>query len=251
MFGTVILVGGAIGAGWGAYQYANKPSANRWWKQLWMQVRSVPLVKQLKPIHTIAPHITQIKPHGDLLMATALVSVIAVARTNVVPFRYIAAPMLLYRGFPAIQATVEAIQHERTTVVVLLETTALVIILAQGAWLSGSVGFALYHLMKWWLVQVKRGDLTESTSLFLIKRYDKETQVSLEHLRPGDWVSILASQEVPVDSRVTEGVAWVRHQLESGEQKFNTVKRGDLLTKDTLVLAGSLWLEVPIQDVTV
>jgi len=83
---------------------------------------------------------------ADLWASAALVGTAAVGGAGIIPLKYVAIPVLAYRGLPAMHATVDTFLNDRKAASGILETAALTIVLVKGAWIVGTVGFAVYHL---------------------------------------------------------------------------------------------------------
>ncbi len=267
MVGTLVLTSGALCVGWGIYQQLDRQSTPKWWTNVLSRLRSVPLAQHLKPTtvatSTDAPlacgsgerkrvqrkragsGLREMLAQEDLLTSATLFGVVAIGGAGLFSLKYVAVPLLAYRTIPALSSTLAWIEHDRRAALGLLETTALAVIFINGAWVAGSTGFAVYHLGRWFVSANPKGQQAELHGAFRVRRDDQEITLSADHLQPGDRISIPASELVPLDSEVVDGTAWVSNQLCGGMDAPFIVQTGDRLAKDSFVLAGTLWLEIP------
>lgn len=259
MVGALVLAGGAICASYGVYQYGiyqnavyktsayasgtSQPgvssSGNDQLTMPWWQGLRTQFVSNKHPQRVGANHQTP----SDLWASAALVGTAAVGGAGILPLKYIAIPVLAYRGAPALQSTVDVLLHDRKAAQGILETTALAIVLVKGAWVVGTVGFAVYHLGRWVISTAENAVDVSVNRSYLIKRNGQELTMTLQHLEAGDLVSVSASYCVPIRSRVVDGAAWITTNCQAENSPPLTVKPGDLLEKDSIVLAGNVWLE--------
>lgn len=260
MVGALVLAGGAICASYGVYQYGiyqnsvyqtsayasgispsgvsqsgNGQLTMPWWKERRTQFATKKHSQKVRTNH---------QTQSDLWTSAALVGAAAVGGAGILPVPYIAIPILAYRGVPALQSTVDVLLHDRKASQGILETTALAIVLVKGAWVVGTVGFAVYHLGRWVIATTENAVDRTADRSYLIKRNGQEMDMSVQQLEAGDWVAVSASHYVPIKSRVVEGAAWISTGYQAENSPPLTVKPGDLLEKDSVVLAGNVWLEV-------
>ncbi|MEZ4860213.1 MAG: hypothetical protein R3C14_02850 [Caldilineaceae bacterium] len=247
MVATALLTGGTLYIGYQAYIFVKKEST-AWW-QGWAER----LQKSLRvgwgrtqPVKTPAgfTQSAQARPTAQPQLAALVYP----------PLRIVCGPAWLYLGAATAQRGYRRWQQGEPVSAAVVEGAIIVICLAQGSFLVGSLGFTCYYLG-----QVEFDTTRPCKQLPVGWRPPLwgwrqapagEVPTPVNYLQVGDQLTVHAGEMAPVTGVIVQGIAWVRRPGAAStwteEQGAVDVKVGigQSIEAATIVLVGSIGVVV-------
>lgn len=297
MVSTTVLTESALSIGYKAYNPLADASRSTLWQgvvqrlhKLRSQVTGGSTPTTVDPVDSL-PHADQLTPtltqpitrtttlndltqaenqtiQQQLLIAAGSLGVAATAVLYYPPLRAVCVPALLCLGITPAHRAYQALRHERRVTVVLAETVAITLCIAQGYYLVGSLGFTMYYLG-----QIAAGVRTQEISdqsnderhkpgqervawqppIWAWRQDGAEEVVTpVNNLRVGDIVVVHTGEMIPVSGVVTTGMAWVRpkghasHATHDEPRIGVKVNTGDIVGAADIVLVGRICVTVTV-----
>ena len=123
--------------------------------------------------------------------------------------------------------------------------------LGLGAYASASVGIGLLHLSKYILSNAKERFKRQLIDVFnqrpdevWVLKKGREVQVPIDQVKANDILIIDASEIIPVDGMVIDGIAAVDQKVLTGESQPVDKTEGDRVFASTMVLSGHLHIRM-------
>jgi heavy metal translocating P-type ATPase len=167
------------------------------------------------------------------------------------PLSLISVPVTLYTCVDIFQDAYKALFKERRIRVAFLDSIAVVGGLAVRAFFASALASSLYFLGRKLLLKTKANthkrliEIFGERPQFVWRLVDGvEVETPFEELRVGDIVVVNAGETVPVDGRITEGIASIDQRVLTGEAQPAEKGVGDGVFASTVVLSGRICIEV-------
>lgn len=263
MVATSLLTGGSVYLGYKAYNLVSKAERPVWWQSVVTRLHKLRTQVLEKGKAATVVNLTNelpnmgvaagLKPPTTKQSLATSVTALGIATASSLyypPLRLLCIPAFLYLGVAPTSHAYDAWRQEGHITLAVAESAFVVLCVVQGAFLVGSVGFSLYYLGQV-IAEVRRQEQVAQMAwqppLWAWRRSGDGNVVALvKCLQVGDTVVVHAGEMVPLDSVVTEGVAWVRlpGQLPCGSDMNCAaglkVSPGHKVTATTIVLVGTI-----------
>ena len=186
------------------------------------------------------------------IAATGVAMGLAAAGTLLYPpLRLLSLLLILYTSIPLFQATYNTLYKERRLKVVVLDSLAIVGALAARYYFLSALACCIYFVGQKLLRKTKDNSRKNLLHVFgelprhvWLLRNGIEEQIPYEALHGGDVIVVNAGETIPVDGRVTAGMASIDQRLLTGEAQPAEKGVGDQAFAATTILTGRLCIQV-------
>jgi heavy metal translocating P-type ATPase len=166
------------------------------------------------------------------------------------PLSLVSVPLTLYSGIDIFQAAYHGLAKERRLRATVLDAVAVVAALVTHYYLASALASSLYYFGQKLLFKTEDRSrknlvsiLGEQPRFIRLLREGMEVQVPFEALRLDDVVVVNAGEMVPIDGRITAGLALIDQQILTGEAQPAEKGVGDRVFSATLVLTGRVCIQ--------
>lgn len=160
-------------------------------------------------------------------------------------------PILFYLNFDFIKTGLHELIKERKIGIGVVDAVVASALLIMRQFLIDSLFFVLFYLSQKLLEQTQDRSKQSLINIFgeqprtvWIKQDEQELEVPFDSLQVGDIVVVSASEVVPVDAVVIDGMASVDQRMLTGESQPVEKGAGDLVFAATFVLSGKIFVQV-------
>jgi len=160
-------------------------------------------------------------------------------------------PMILYASLPIFRDAYNSVRKERRLKAPVLDSLAVAGALATGYYFASALASWLFFVGKKLLHKTQDNSRKRLVTLFDAQpRYvwlrcdEAEIEVPFETVQVGDVIVVNAGETIPIDGRITEGVASVDQHMLTGEAQPVGKEVGDQVFAATVVLMGRIAIEV-------
>ncbi len=198
----------------------------------------------------------QQQANSQFTFASMLLGSIATCAVVSPPLVLLHIPPLLYLWMPFYKRAFRTLFKERRVTTGVVDATLGISSLSYATinppiLVIGAASGWLYALTNKVVTRTKGHTRASLTNLFgeqpqqvWIRRDGVEIQVPFESVRIGDVVVIAAGQMIPVDGTICEGVGSIDQHMLTGESQPVEKAAGDAVFAATIVLAGTLYIQV-------
>lgn len=243
---TMIATDGVLYAGVSAFRQISGKQQGAWWGKMrarfFSKSASEEQAKQNSVILT-APVIPDPELARGAIAASVSLGCAVVGVLLFTPAHYLCIPVLIYMASPAAEEAYADLVEERSISRAALEIVAVAFCLAQGAYLVGSLGFALYYKgRQWWQEKTTQKKLITwlLPKTISVRREGVEMEVVYSELQPGDIITISTSEIAPAAGVIVEGVAWMVQCTEQADSAPIIKRVGSHVQLADLVLVGHI-----------
>lgn len=166
------------------------------------------------------------------------------------PLALLSAPGMVYAGIPIHKKSIKELTEGKVSVHTLV-TVVTGGCLVFGYFVVGNLTAVFYWISRKLTIKVK--DQSKHSLVDVFRQQSQtvwlvtdgmEVEVPFEKLKPGDVVVVNAGEVIPVDGKVTEGIASVDQHILTGESQPVEKEVGDSVFASTALLSGKLFIEV-------
>ena len=187
----------------------------------------------------------------DLLYSTALVGLTTVGALVNPIFSLLSIPGLIYLQIPYLKAGYHELAKERRIGLGVLDSTITIVFIFGRLYFFTATFLLLMNASQ--KLILKTQDKSRQQLVNILGELPKqvwvcidgvELQIPFEKLKTGDVVIVHAGEMIPIDGLVLSGMGSVDQQRLTGEAKLVEKERGDEVFASTILLSGSLQVEV-------
>lgn len=168
------------------------------------------------------------------------------------PLLFLSLGTMVFAARGMFQAAYQSFVKEKKIDANVLEFVVTTGILVTGHLIMASIGFLGFYISQKILLKTEDRSADKLVDLFgeqpqyvwLVKGVGVEVEIPFEELQKGSVISIRAGEMIPIDGHIVQGYALINQQALTGESQPAEKEVGDACFAATIVLEGSIHIEV-------
>ena len=186
-----------------------------------------------------------------LKLSTFSIGIAAVRQFFYPPLSLLNAALYTYIAFPALREAEKSLIQNRKINGYVLDVMLMILALSQGQYFAAALVIWFFYLGRKILAKTEDHSKTMLTNIFVqqpdsvwVLKDDIEIEMPLSELQIDDIVVVNTGEVVPIDGKITQGLATIDQQALTGESQPAEKGPGDQVFASTFLLAGKIYVKV-------